>query len=297
MAVPAGGAGKEAPTLQLQEIRVAAAAEWRVGDTLSPRLCEVWQLVYVMDGVVEESTDGRLSLIRAGRVFIHQPEETFAMRAAGEVPPEVLRVAFSASGTALDIFRDRLILVNAVEKNVLHRLADCVRETWQPPEEPGQDPIPRPDPPFGGQRLALLYLEEFLWLSARRLRRKGRKPSPRLLAEQNQKAIVEAARLYFSEHMEEEPTLEQTCRAVGCGRAALQQAFRARTGLSPRAYYACLRAERAGTLLAQGYTPGQVAGMLGYSSVSYFSQRFRALTGRTPTDYRRDPQPLHLCNK
>ena len=37
--------------------------------------------------------------------------------------------------------------------------------------------------------------------------------------------------------------------------------------------------------------------MLGYSSPAYFSQRFRALTGRTPTAYRRDPTPLHLCNK
>ena len=117
------------------------------------------------------------------------------------------------------------------------------------------------------------------------------------MAEQNQRAIVDAARLYFSEHIEEEPDLARICKALGCGRVALQQAFRARTGMSPRGYYACLKAERAGSLLAQGYTPGEVTRMLGYSSTSYFSQRFRALTGRTPTAYRQDPQPLHLCNK
>lgn len=297
MGVPGTGAVKEAPALQIQGVRAAAAAEWRVGDTLPPRLCEVWMLVYVLDGVIEETADGHTGLVRAGRVLIHQPEETWSMRAMGEVPPEVLRVAFAASGTALDLFRDRLIRVNAVEKNVLRLLTAAVRETWQRPEQPGQDPTPRPDPPFGANRLALLYLEEFLWLAARRLRRGSRKPSPRAVAEQNQRAIVEAARLYFSEHLEEEPDLEQTCRTLGCGRVALQQAFRAQTGLSPREYYGCLRAERAGSLLAQGHTPGEVARMLGYSSVSYFSQRFHALTGRTPTAYRKDPQPLHLCNK
>lgn len=291
------GAAKEAPALQLQGVQAAAAAEWRVGDTLPPRLCEVWMLVYVMDGVIEEITDGRPTLVRAGRVLIHQPEETWSMRAAGEVPPEVLRVAFEASGTALDLFRDRLILVNAVEKNVLHLLADAVRETWQRPEQLGMDPTLRTDPPFGSSRLLQLYLEEFLWLAARRLRRTGRKPSPRAMAEQNQRALVDAARLYFSEHIEEDPNLEQLCRTLGCGRVALQQAFRVRTGLSPRGYYACLKAERAGSLLAQGHTPGEVARMLGYSSTSYFSQRFRALTGQTPTAYRKDPQPLHLCNK
>lgn len=296
MAVPTATAVKESPTLQLQGIQAATAAEWRVGDTLPTRLCEVWQLVYVMDGVIEEITDGRPILLRAGRAMIHQPEETWSMRAAGEVPPEVLRVAFRASGTTLDIFRNRLIRVNAVEKNVLRLLADTVRETWLR-SEPGREPAPRPDPPFGAPRLLQLYLEQFLWLTARRLRRGGRKLSPRTLAEQNQRALVDAARLYFSEHMDEEPDLAQICHALGCGRVALQQAFRARTGLSPHGYYACLKVERAGTLLAQGYTPGEVACMLGYSSVSYFSQRFRALTGQTPTAYRKDPQPLHLCNK
>lgn len=297
MGVPGTGAVKETPTLQLQEVQAAAAAEWRVGDTLPPRLCEVWMLVYVMDGVIEETADGRTTLVRAGRVLVHQPEETWSMRAAGEVPPEVLRLAFAASGTVLDLFRDRLIRVNAVEKNVLHLLADAVRETWQRPEQPGLNPTRRADPPFGVPRLLQLYLEEFLWLAARRLRRGGRRPSPRLVAEQNQRAIVDAAHLYFSDHMEEDPDLDQICHALGCGRVALQQAFRVRTGLSPREYYACLRAERAGSLLAQGHTPGEVARMLGYSSVSYFSQRFRALTGQTPSAYRKDPQPLHLCNK
>lgn len=297
MGVPAAGSAKENPALQLQEVQAAACAEWRVGEKLPPSLCEVWMLVYVMDGVIEETTDGRPTLVRAGRVLIHQPEETWSMRAAGEVPPEVLRMAFRASGTAMDLFRDRLIRVNQAEKNVLRLLADAVRDTWQRPEQPGMEPTLRPDPPFGAPRLTQLYLEQFLWLTARRLRRGGRKPAPRTVAEQNQRAIVDAARLYFSEHIEEEPDLAEICKVLGCGRVALQQAFRVRTGLSPRGYYSCLKAERAGSLLAQGYTPGEVTRMLGYSSTSYFSQRFRALTGRTPTEYRQDPQPLHLCNK
>ena len=58
-----------------------------------------------------------------------------------------------------------------------------------------------------------------------------------------------------------------------------------------------MKAEQAAGLLVQGYSPGEVADKLGYSSPAYFSQRFRALTGQTPTAYRRDPKPLHLCNK
>ena len=140
-------------------------------------------------------------------------------------------------------------------------------------------------------RLQQLYLEQALWLMARRLLRGGRRPSPRVRAEQNQNALVEAARLYMAEHIETPVPLGELCRAAGCGRAALQAAFQARTGHTPREYNARLRAEHAGALLAQGYTPGEVARMLGYSSPAYFSQRFRALTGRTPHRLPAGPDP------
>lgn len=284
------------PALQVGRVLGAGASEWRVGDRLAPRHSAAWQLVFVLDGVIEETVDARRVLVRAGRAVFHQPEESWSMRAVGEVPPEVLRVSFEASGTVMDLFRGRMTRVSPPEQNVLRLLAETVRETWAP-TPPDAEPQRKAEPPFGAVRLSELYLEQFLWLAARRLRRTTRKPSPRALAEQNQNAMVDAARLYFSEHLEQDPTLAEVCHAVGCGRAALQQAFRARTGLSPREYFVRLKAERAGALLAQGHAPGEVAGMLGYSSVSYFSQVFRALTGRTPTAYRKDPQPLHLCNK
>lgn len=284
------------PALQLGRVLAAGASEWRVGDRLLPRRGSAWQLVFVLDGVIEETVETRRVLVRAGRAVFHQPEENWSMRAVGEVPPEVLRVSFEASGTAMDLFRGRMTRVTPAEQSALRLLAESVREVWAP-APPGTDPQRRPEPPFGAARLGELYLEQFLWLAARRLRRGTRKPSPRALAEQNQNALVDAARLYLSAHLEQDPSLAEVCHAVGCTRAVLQRAFRARTGLSPREYFVRLKAERAGALLAQGHAPGEVAQMLGYSSVSYFSQVFRNLTGRTPTAYRKDPQPLHLCNK
>ena len=38
-------AKREAPTLRVGEILLAAAAEWRTGATMAERVCESWQLV------------------------------------------------------------------------------------------------------------------------------------------------------------------------------------------------------------------------------------------------------------
>ena len=129
-------AKREAPTLRVGEILLAAAAEWRTGATMAERVCEGWQLVYVLDGTVEESTDGKPQLLRTGRFLFHQPLERAAMRAVGEVPPEVLRLEFEADGTLLEQFRRRSAPAAAAGGNCLRRMAGAVRPP-PPTSSPG----------------------------------------------------------------------------------------------------------------------------------------------------------------
>lgn len=275
-------------------VTAASLTEWRIGDELEPRPAGDWQLVYLRSGIVEESCDDRRVTLRPGHLLFHQPEEVHAMRAVGEVPPEVFRVEFRCEGSGMDIFRGRQLLTNAAERSCLRLMVDAAHEVFAPPAEPGEDPQLRAEPPYAAQELLTLYLAQLLCLTGRRLRR-TRRPGPRARAEQNQAALVEGVRLYFAEHIDEPLTLEEVCRDNGCTRAALQQAFRARTHMGPMEAFSRMKAEQAGVLLAQGYGSGEVARMLGYSSQAWFSRRFTALTGQTPGQYRRAPRPLHLC--
>ena len=54
-----GQPARELPQLNIGTILRAGVSEWRIGHGLAPRACEGWQLVYVLDGMVEEVTDGR----------------------------------------------------------------------------------------------------------------------------------------------------------------------------------------------------------------------------------------------
>ena len=270
--------GDEWP-LRVTGIASAAESEWRIGQQTPERTCEGWLLVYVKSGMVEELCDTHRVLLRAGQILFHQPAELFAMRAVGEVPPEVFRVEFTAD-----------------EKSCLRQLAETVREVFQPVQDACQMPARRAEIPFGGKELQTIYLAQLLYLLARR-RQRTRKQSPRARAEQEQAALVESVRLYFAQIIEKPLALDQVCDANGCSRVALQQAFRARTRVGPMEYFSCMKAEQAALLLTQGYGPGETARMLGYGSLAWFSRRFHALTGQTPGAYRRAPHPLHLCER
>lgn len=86
--------------------------------------------------------------------------------------------------------------------------------------------------------------------------------------------------------------IDDICTALGCTRPQLQQAFRARLHRTAMEEFSAMRIEYAAQLLARGASPGEVAAQMGYCSGAYFSQKFRAATGHTPSAYRRIQQGL-----
>lgn len=67
--------------------------------------------------------------------------------------------------------------------------------------------------------------------------------------------------------------------------------FRRHLGVSPMAYLARIRVERAAQLLTNTDEPvARIGALVGWSDPTYFARRFRQLTGLTPTDYREHPR-------
>ena len=82
--------------LRVEAIPAAHASEWRADDSFPPSETQAWQLIFVRSGTIEERCDARHVLLRAGGLLFHQPGEVFAMTTVGEVPPETLRIDFTA---------------------------------------------------------------------------------------------------------------------------------------------------------------------------------------------------------
>ena len=277
--------------LRIESVPAAWAAERRTEDFLPPGCTVGWQLVYVREGAVEEQCGERRVLLRAGGILLHQPEEVFSMRPVGGIPPEVLRIDFYCTDAAMDRFRGAVFHAEPVEQHDLNWLMKAVGDLYDPPTVPGGRPVPREDVPFGARQQLAIHLENLLILLGRRCKR-PRKPTTRVRRERRQAALVEAARAYFAQNLTHEVRIEEICAAVGCTRTQLQQAFRARLRRTALEEFAAMRLDYAAQLLARGATPGEVAAQMGYCSGAYFSQKFRAATGNTPSAYRRMQQGL-----
>lgn len=281
----------EAFPLRVDAVTTAWAGERRLEDSIAAVQTQGWQLVYVRSGSIEERCNDKVVLLRAGGILLHQPEETFAMRSIGEIPPEVLRMDFFCSSSIMDRFRGAVFHAEPAEQHDLNWLMKATQELYDPPPVPGDKPIQKEDVPFGACQQVAIHLENLLILLARRCKR-PRKPTSRVRRERRQLALIEAARAYFAQNLTHEVKVDEVCQAVGCTRTQLQQAFRSRLRHTAMEEFAAMRLEYAAQLLARGATPGEVAAQLGYCSGAYFSQKFHAATGNTPSAYRRMQQGL-----
>ena len=98
----------------------------------------------------------------------------------------------------------------------------------------------------------------------------------------------ELVRRYIDNHFKENLTLDQLAQLAHLNKYYLAHAFRREFGVSPISYLNSRRIEESRFLLREtDHTLSLIAQILGFSSLSYFSQCFRRVEGVSPLEYRR----------
>lgn len=95
-------------------------------------------------------------------------------------------------------------------------------------------------------------------------------------------------RRYIDNHFKENLNLDQLARLAHLNKYYLAHAFRREFGVSPINYLISRRIDESRFLLREtDHTLSLIAQILGFSSLSYFSQCFRRVEGVSPLEYRR----------
>ena len=157
-------------------------------------------------------------------------------------------------------------------------------------------PAPRVDDPQMAARLRgmfaalrvndnLLEAEtRFLVTLVELMRRFGGKASSEPKSAQEH-AAVGKARDYIHEHYAEPISLTELAAHVNFSRYYLVRTFRDAVGMPPHLYLETVRIREAQRLLSEGEPLAQAAYLVGFSSQSHFTQRFKQIIGVTPGVY------------
>ena len=98
-------------------------------------------------------------------------------------------------------------------------------------------------------------------------------------------------RRYIETHFKETLTLDNLAAVAHVSKYYLAHAFSREYGTSPINYVLSCRIQESLRLLSETHMSlSQIAGILGFSSPSYFSQSFRRIKGLSPMAYRNQCQ-------
>ena len=105
----------------------------------------------------------------------------------------------------------------------------------------------------------------------------------------NSKADVETVNSvisYLEEHIGKEVRFDEIVKIAGLSSTGLKNLFKSYTGIGVMQYFSRLKIKKAKMLLKEGeLNATQIAGILGYESIHYFSRQFKKIEGISPTGY------------
>lgn len=251
-----------------------------------------WEFLYVDKGNVHV-TAGELSYdLSRGQIIFHAPGEFHALSANGVVAPNLVVVSFPCESPAMEFFRGHITSLGAEERTLLGRIIQEGRGIFATPlnDPTTHSMIRSANPPFGGEQLLSAALEELLI----RLVRQGSsipalQPIQPRQIEDRTRQIIE----YLEQRLDQPLTIRQICQDNLIGRAQLERCFRAQTGSGVIDCFNRLKIDAARRMIREGrLNITQISSQLGFSSVHYFSRRFKTTTGMTPSEYARSVKML-----
>ena len=251
-----------------------------------------WEFLYVDKGSVRVTADRYCYDLSRGQIIFHAPEEFHALSANGVTAPNLVVVSFPCDSPAMDFFRGHLTTLGADERMLLGRI---IRESQTLFSTPLDDPETRfmerrAAAPFGCEQLLAASLEELLI----RLIRQGdsipalQQPSPHQMADRTRQIIE-----YLEQRLDQSLSIRQICHDNLIGRAQLERCFHQQTGSGVIDYFNRLKIDAARRMIREGHLNiTQISSKLGFSSVHYFSRRFKTVTGMSPSEYARSVKML-----
>ncbi|MBE6122160.1 MAG: AraC family transcriptional regulator [Erysipelotrichaceae bacterium] len=98
--------------------------------------------------------------------------------------------------------------------------------------------------------------------------------------------MIEQIVLYINENISEPLSVEDLCDHFTLSRSSLQALFRQNLNTAPKEYISSLKLKKSQALIRESkYTISEIASMLGFSSIHYFSRKFKSEFGISPSEY------------
>ena len=244
---------------------------------------DFWELLYVDNGELTVNSDNFEQKLTQGELIFHKPSEWHSMYANGTSASSAIVISFNCNSQPLKKLVNRKFLLGNTEKALL---SEIIKEAQNAFDSPLCDLVTpslhrKKDTVFGAEQLIKLDLCKLII----KLVREELYPK-HTVARSLDTGLFGKITEFLETNLQKNLSLDDISHHARISKTALKQLFHQNVGCGACEYCIRLKIERAKKYIREGnYNFTQIAEMLGYSSIHYFSSQFKARVKMTPTEY------------
>lgn len=248
-----------------------------------------WELVYVDKGEINVTADERVFRLEHGEMIFHKPNEFHTLSANGKVAPNLVIISFECKSKASKFFQNKLFSVNQAQKKLLSQIIKEAEDSFLTPlNNPYTTELMKsPNHPFASFQMIKLLLEQLMIsLYRANLMQKEEKKPVSIIKERFEQDIVEEIISFLNENIGQTLHFKDIAAYSNISETALKTAFAGKMGTGVMHYFNQMKIEKAKIFIREEqYNFTQIAALLGYDSIHYFSRQFKHYTGMSPSEY------------
>jgi len=237
---------------------------------------DFWECLFVIKGELLVTADDKVYNLSSGDIIFHKPMEFHKYKVTSDYPAKVLIFSFSAKGESIDFFRDKVFKLNPYQSNIINDFIVYIKNNSKTfKENDSYDYLFKNSSPLYIQSIIChIYL---LMISLM-------ENCTFVPASVSKESIIYSEIInYMNDNLHNNLSIEQFAKHANISISGLKRLFVKHAGINVHKYFLLLRLSSATKLINDGYSIGEVADTLGFSSQEYFSKAYKREFGISPS--------------
>lgn len=233
-----------------------------------------YELVYIDNGQLETTVEGVDYTLKKYDMMIYYPEQFHTQSTLDDQTCSYLTIIFRMDDLISEEMKNRIYKTRKDIYQVLCRFMKAVQT---------ED--------YLNHELAILYLKEIIVLLHQFDHKEEEEAGLNPLQQHYESTLLNEILVFIKNNVYTAFTVEDLCTKFCISRSSLQNLFRNNLDISPKQYISLTKLNQAKILIQQhSRTITEISDMLGFASIHYFSRKFKAQFGMSPTDYSKSIQ-------
>ena len=256
-----------------------------------PEKHDFWEMVYVDKGAIIDQVNGTDIHLKQGGYIIIEPNAVHSLRSNENYNPNVFIITFTCGSPAMDYLRNRS---GQLPDSLSDSISSIIREAHQTFDNKQKGLLTCVEPMrneiFGGQQMIKCQLEQLLIRLYRNLNSINEYPEQYSLSAVifTNNALVNKCLFYIRASVYNSISLRKICERFGYSESYISALFKKHTDYTVTDYINQIKMQEARILIRENRSRiTEIAELLCYEDVRYFSRVFKKFSGMSPSEYKK----------